>query len=628
MANLTQALVGATNYTVISSDTKNTAGSTDTSSKIFLIGATSQAANPQTYSHDTAYVDTDGCLYSGGNKVLTSAPVTSVAGKTGAVTLTSSDVGLGNVGNFKAVSTVASQGLTSTEQANARANIGAGTSSLTLGTSSATAYRGDYGNTAYSHATDANRLTTAKTESLYKIATTAEGHVKSATAVAKSDITSLGIASTSDLDTANARIDNIASLAQGSTTGDAELTDIRVGANGATYSTAGDAVRGQRNEVLADVNNKSIMSLNFDRLDMAFFASIGTVQYNKTLKWFSSSTYLPVIGDGENIVIDIPVQTIKDLGIQVLTWTKGTGGQTFIWYTGGVNAYNNNTNTQILVSNISDYATRLSIAVNKNNPYILVHADMKNVTRSTEVFHWLRNNDIPDKEISLSKINGALGVEVSIGIFNSMSFVGDSFTGGAVVKENGSWSTVGNRTWGQQMCNRNGVTSYVYGVGGATTRSYLTNGLPSVLAGTTTDFYMLALGLNDNSSLGTSYIGTIADIKSDYTQNPDTFYGNYARIIERIKAKAPNAKMCMVKLQTHSGSYADFNTAIQAIAEHYEIPWIDPYDDNFFTSTIYTSMVGGHPTLLGYSGMSLAYERLLSNCFVNNPVYFRYTGIS
>lgn len=50
-------------------DTKNTAGSTDTSSKIFLIGAKSQAANPQTYSHDTAYVGTDGCLYSGGTKV-------------------------------------------------------------------------------------------------------------------------------------------------------------------------------------------------------------------------------------------------------------------------------------------------------------------------------------------------------------------------------------------------------------------------------------------------------------------------------------------------------------------------------------------------------------------------------
>ena len=43
---------------------------------------------------------------------------------------TASDVGLGNVGNFKAVSTVASQGLTNTEKSNARANIGAGTSSF------------------------------------------------------------------------------------------------------------------------------------------------------------------------------------------------------------------------------------------------------------------------------------------------------------------------------------------------------------------------------------------------------------------------------------------------------------------------------------------------------------------
>lgn len=38
---------------------------------------------------------------------------------------TKSDVGLGNVGNFKAVSTVASQGLTDDEKSNARTNIGA-----------------------------------------------------------------------------------------------------------------------------------------------------------------------------------------------------------------------------------------------------------------------------------------------------------------------------------------------------------------------------------------------------------------------------------------------------------------------------------------------------------------------
>ena len=50
-------------------DTKNTAGATNSSSKLFLIGATSQSANPQTYSHDTVYVDANGYLYSGGTKV-------------------------------------------------------------------------------------------------------------------------------------------------------------------------------------------------------------------------------------------------------------------------------------------------------------------------------------------------------------------------------------------------------------------------------------------------------------------------------------------------------------------------------------------------------------------------------
>lgn len=54
-------------------DTKNTAGSNDTSSKIFLIGTTSQTTGSnalQTYSHDTAYVGTNGHLYSAGKEVL------------------------------------------------------------------------------------------------------------------------------------------------------------------------------------------------------------------------------------------------------------------------------------------------------------------------------------------------------------------------------------------------------------------------------------------------------------------------------------------------------------------------------------------------------------------------------
>lgn len=63
--------------------------------------------------------------------------------------------------------------------------------SLALGTTSSTAYRGDYGQAAYTHAVTNKG---SKFDSgLYKIATNAEGHVTGATAVAKSDITALGI---------------------------------------------------------------------------------------------------------------------------------------------------------------------------------------------------------------------------------------------------------------------------------------------------------------------------------------------------------------------------------------------------------------------------------------------------
>lgn len=63
-------------------------------------------------------------------------------------------------------------------------------SDLALGETSSTAYRGDRGKAAYDHATAKG---SAFTSGFYKIATNAEGHVTSASAVEKSDITNLGI---------------------------------------------------------------------------------------------------------------------------------------------------------------------------------------------------------------------------------------------------------------------------------------------------------------------------------------------------------------------------------------------------------------------------------------------------
>ena len=67
-----QNVTDALGYTPPTTDTKNTTGTTNkTGTKLYIVGAETQATNPQTNSNSKVYIGTDNCLYSNNTKVLT-----------------------------------------------------------------------------------------------------------------------------------------------------------------------------------------------------------------------------------------------------------------------------------------------------------------------------------------------------------------------------------------------------------------------------------------------------------------------------------------------------------------------------------------------------------------------------
>ncbi len=216
---------------------------------------------------------------------------------------------------------------------------------------------------------------------------------------------------------------------------------------------------------------------------------------------------------------------------------------------------------------------------------------------------------------------------VSLSLFPRIGVIGDSFASGAINK-NGKITDTYYVSWPQVMGKRYGVTVTNYTRGGLYTGNWLTvpEGLSKLNRTQADDLYMLVLGNNDcyGVGFGEAYLGTIKDIKgkTDMSQYANSFYGNYGRIIELIRAHAPKAKLVMVTMAFADPQGMKYNRAIEEIAKYYGIPYIRQYTDPFFLTDTYQNMDLGHPTTEAYSGMADAFARLLTENVEKNRYYY------
>ncbi|ENZ33453.1 hypothetical protein HMPREF1084_01922 [Clostridium butyricum 60E.3] len=150
--------------------------------------------------------------------------------------------------------------------------------------------------------------------------------------------------------TQSSRIDSFIKLAEGSTTGDAELTDGRVGADGVTYENIGGAIRGQY-DILKQDALKKVYIKNEELLSSNYFLKGNIDSSGNIISGVNSNHYSRLIKKEEFDKISLAVQTGKDALMSIAYYDNGVFVKRDNWLLGGESkTINNNYDIRILVA--------------------------------------------------------------------------------------------------------------------------------------------------------------------------------------------------------------------------------------------------------------------------------------
>ena len=488
----------------------------------------------------------------------------------------------------------------------------------------------------------------------------------------------------SDVGLLSSQLDNLLSIPSGSlsTSADAALADIKVGWDGTTYDTPGDAVRGQIKAAVkssginlapnnytsyfTDANNAPNNTMYFIRdaitsemiTNLPVYSQNGlliTYNYSATNPHGKAQMYLAqgtfffrteIGADSVTVWSDwVQVADTKDVeNIENITQSalKATGIQLnntnyTSHFTDANNAQNNTMYfvssgiTSEMIANLPVYSqngllTTYSFSATNSHGKLQTYSTGGALYYRTEegfeeTFDWSDWVQVADTKDPVSQ---SVNYYHTADIFTRVCCCGDSYTSGHISTDD---TTVTNEdfAWPHYMSLLTGNEYINCGRSGANVLTWQTDprGLPKAQSSGLVQAYIIGLGLNDTAQGTSRYVelGTPSDIG---TEN-ETYYGGLSKIIRELNAISENAKIFVLTMPKPSAIRQQYNEAIRTIVTTYQDTYpvylIDlvEYEDLYSVPSITGDSIGGHYTAIGYHQFAEILRNVISD-YINNHI--------
>ena len=229
-------------------------------------------------------------------------------------------------------------------------------------------------------------------------------------------------------------------------------------------------------------------------------------------------------------------------------------------------------------------------------------------------------------------------------IFRTIGCIGDSLSSGEhESKINGvtGYHDYYEYSWGQFIARQCGLTAYNWSVGGLKAKDFhdLARYHKVFTPEKACQAYIIALGVNDISAVinGLMQFGSLDDVDFENCENnKDTVIGNYVKIIQKIKALQPKARIFVTTMPkdpdrveprvTYYKEFCEFLRKLPEIFDYLYVIDLEKYAPVYDADFKKIYFLGGHLNAMGYKFTADMYTTYIDHIIQNNPEDFAQVG--